>query len=298
MKNRIFGALIACISLLLVSCNSEDEISIDRLVNHKWMTESTDVLLPDYGVSVQTERNTLYFFRDGTGILINRLLDKDSEFGQSIDSDAFRFDYMASGNSIILIFDDSSYNRHLTYSNDFLYDEDFEMVYERKDLSYDDVEYAKELMEEKEFQSSINHNSIQDFDFGVGFERTLYPVKSGSSYYWYVDSYCEMPKDAQRRGITEAGLVVYVDNGSVTNSIGWNSDEGYKLSTTTLDGNRAYYFAHVTSSDDGYNGWHSNISFKTSSSNVLTIHFALRYYDNVSKEYFTIGTFSKTLYGS
>ena len=275
--------------LMVASCTDEDDEYKTELTKHKWYSEYTDYLLygkDDLDLSIQTDRTWLYFLADGTGIMSCRTTDKDTYFGTSREEIAYRFNYTISGNKVRLSFKDSGLNRTLTYSKEYLIDSENSTSYKAMSFTSSDLEHAKGLADEQEFQASINHNAFQSLDVFIGFGNNLQPVKFTSYYLWDVSFSCHMPKDSQRRGITLAGLIIYVENGTITNKTGYDRDSGCTVKVTTLDGKNAYYFEHGVYYDDDTQCGASMIVHSDSGS-ALKIHYAYRYYDNVSKKYFT-----------
>lgn len=174
----------------------------------------------------------------------------------------------------------------MTYSKDGLKDIDNKSYYEKLSFTSSEFDHAKELADEQEFQESINHNKIQSLDVFIGFGNNLQPVKFTSEYLWSVSFSCGMPKDSYRRGITLAGLVIYIDNGTITNKTGYDKESACTVKVVKLDGKNAYYFEHaVYSNEETQCGASMNVY--SSSGSALKIHRAYRYYDNVSKTYFT-----------
>ena len=278
------------LSLLVTSCSKEEDESILELTKYKWYSEDYDLLV--YGkdglnASLQTDRIWIYFLSNGTGIMSCRTTDKDTYFGTSRDEIAFRFNYTVSGSKVRLSFKDSSLNRSLTYSKDYLVDSENSTAYKALSFTSSELDHAKGLADEQEFQASINHNQIQSLDVFIGFGNYFPPIKDLSDYYlWSVSSSCLMPMDSYRRGITSAGLVVYIDNGTITNKTGYDRESECNVKVTTLDGKNAYYFEHVVYSDKATQCG-ASIDVDSKSGTSLTIHRAYRYYDSVSKKYFT-----------
>lgn len=281
--------LTLSISNFLTSCEDEESTEKTELTKYKWYSENTDYLLygkDDLNLSIQTDRIWLYFLANGTGIMSCRTTDKDTYFGTSRDEIAYRFNYTVSGGKVNLSFKDSNLNRTLTHNKDFLTDSENSVSYKALSFTSSELDHAKELADEQEFQESINHNQIQSLDAFIGFGNNLQPIKFTSDYLWSVSFSCRMPKDSQRRGITLAGLVIYIDNGTITNKTGYDKESECNVKVTTLDGKNAYYFEHtVYYNEETQCGASMNVY--SSSGSALKIHSAYRYYDNVSKKYFT-----------
>lgn len=288
---NLFLLLILTISIsnILTSCEDEENTEKTELTKYKWLHKYYDASLydpNDWELSVQVDKTWLYFLLDGTGIMSCKLTDYDTFFNTKRQEIAYRFKYTISGDQISLTFNDSKLNRKLTYSKDGLKDIDNKSYYEKLSFTSSELDHAKELAEEQEFQESINHNQIQSLDVFIGFGNNLQPVKFTSDYLWSVSFSCRMPKDSQRRGLTLAGLVIYIDNGTITNKTGYDKESECNVKVTTLDGKSAYYFEHaVYYNEETQCGASMNVY--SSSGSALKIHSAYRYYDNVSKKYFT-----------
>lgn len=277
------------VPFVLTSCDDEENTEKIELTKYKWLHKYYDASLydpNDWELSVQVDKTWLYFLSDGTGIMSCKLTDYDTFFGTKRQEIAYRFRYSISGDQISLTFNDSKLNRKLTYSKDGLKDIDNKSYYEKLSFTSSEFDHAKELADEQEFQESINHNKIQSLDVFIGFGNNLQPVKFTSEYLWSVSFSCGMPKDSYRRGITLAGLVIYIDNGTITNKTGYDKESACTVKVVKLDGKNAYYFEHaVYSNEETQCGASMNVY--SSSGSALKIHRAYRYYDNVSKTYFT-----------
>lgn len=282
--------LLLCPIFILSSCENDDEIERMELTRYKWLYKYYDAMLydpDDYELSIQADKTWLYFLPDGTGVMSCRLTDYDTFFGTKREEVAYRFSYSVYNNRINLSFNDSKLNRVLSFSESCLIDSN-DRVYERLTFSSSEINQAIELADEIEFQASINHDKVQDISYSANFDKFAYPYLVDRTYVWSISAICNIQEDSYRYGIFLAGLVLYIDDGTITNRTGRDSNSGENVKKVTLDGKTSYYFENVVGNtvESANSKWSSVVLVESKQNKALTIHYALRYYDSVSDKYF------------